>query len=253
MSDLWNELLALWTGLTAAAQVALLCWVACTVSLPIFRWFWSDRGLRWSVSLGVITQAVTGVLILGAAWGWARTALTALAILILGWGVEYLGSHTGFPFGRYHYTDRLRPQLGHVPLLIPVAWLMMLPAAWAIGQAIAGGRRLLFIAASALAFTAWDLFLDPQMVTWQLWLWDQPGGYFGIPWVNYLGWFGAAAAITAVAAPAPLPVGQLELVYAITWLLETVGLGILWRQAGPALCGFAGMGAMLAWALLTRG
>jgi hypothetical protein len=131
-----------------------------------------------------------------------------------------------------------------------VAWLMMLPPAWAIGQAVAGGQRLLFIAASALAFTAWDLFLDPQMVSWQLWLWDQPGGYFGIPWVNYLGWFGAAAVITAIAAPPPPPVGQLGLIYAITWLLETVGLGVFWRQPRPALCGFLGMGAMLAWALL---
>ncbi len=253
MSDPWNQLLELWTGLPSPAQVALLGWVVCTISLPIFRWFWSDRGLRWSVSIGVVTQAVTAVLILSAAWGWTRTTLTALAILAFGWAVEYLGSHTGFPFGRYHYTNRLWPQLGHVPLLIPVAWLMMLPPAWAIGQAIAGGQRLVFVSASALAFAAWDLFLDPQMVSWQLWVWDRPGRYFGIPWVNYLGWFGAAAAITAIAAPPTIPTGQLGMVYGITWLLETVGLGMLWRQPGPALCGFLGMGAMLLWAMLVGG
>ena len=250
MSDPWIELLELWMSLTPPARIALLSWVVCTISLPIFRWFWSDRGLRWSISVGVVAQAVAVVLILSAAWGWARTILTAFAILLLGWAVEYLGSHTGFPFGRYHYTNRLWPQLGHVPLLIPVAWLMMLPPAWAIGQAIAGGHRLLFIGASGLAFAAWDLFLDPQMVSWRLWVWDQHGGYFGIPWINYLGWFGTAAAITLIAAPPALPVGQLGLIYAITWLLETVGLGILWRQPGPALCGFLGMGAMLLWALL---
>ena len=127
-------------SLTPPARIALLSWVVCTISLPIFRWFWSDRGLRWSISVGVVAQAVAVVLILSAAWGWARTILTAFAILLLGWAVEYLGSHTGFPFGRYHYTNRLWPQLGHVPLLIPVAWLMMLPPAWAIGRAIGGGH-----------------------------------------------------------------------------------------------------------------
>lgn len=253
MSDLWKGLWEVWIGFTSPAQLVLLSWVFCTISLPISRWFWSDRGLRWSISVGVVTQAATSVLILGATWGWARTALTSLTILVLGWAVEYLGSHTGFPFGRYRYTNRLWPQLGHVPLLIPVAWLMMLPAAWAVGQAVAGGQRLLFIGASALAFTVWDLFLDPQMVSWRLWQWEQPGGYYGIPWVNFLGWFGASAAITAIAAPPALPVERLGLVYAITWLLETVGLAVLWRQPGPALCGFLGMGAMLLWALLASG
>jgi len=253
VTDARAALLALWASMPPPAQSALLGWVVCTISLPIFRWFWSDRGLRWSVSIGVLAQAITGVLILGSAWGWTRTAFTALVILALGWAVEYLGSHTGFPFGRYHYTDRLWPQLGHVPLLIPVAWLMMLPPAWAVGQAIAGGQRLLFVGASALAFAAWDLFLDPQMVSWRLWVWDRAGGYFGIPWVNYLGWFAAAAAITAIAAPPSLPTGQLGLVYGITWMLETIGLGILWRQPGPALCGFMGMGAMLLWAVLVSG
>jgi putative membrane protein len=249
----WEAPLALWYGLTLPAQFALLSWVVCAVSLPISRWFWSDRGLRWSVTVGTVAQATTGVLILGPAWGWTRTTSTAILILSSGWAVEYLGSHTGFPFGRYHYTDRLWPQLGNVPLVIPIAWLMMLPPAWAIGYAIAAGRSLVFVVASALAFTAWDLFLDPQMVSWRLWVWERPGRYFGIPWANYLGWFAAAALITAIAAPPPLPVGQLGLVYGITWILETAGLGMLWRQPGPALVGFLAMGAMLLWAVLLTG
>ena len=47
---------------------------------------------------------------------------------MIGWTAEAIGSKTGFPFGAYHYTDRLQPQLLGVPLLIPLAWLMMLPA-----------------------------------------------------------------------------------------------------------------------------
>jgi putative membrane protein len=95
----------------------------------------------------------------------------------------------------------------------------------------------------------WDLFLDPQMVSWRLWIWDQPGGYFGIPWINYVGWVGAAAMMTLLVRPVVVPPGLL-LVYLLTWLLETVGLGVLWRQPWPALCGFAGMGGLLLWTWL---
>jgi hypothetical protein len=39
-------------------------------------------------------------------------------------------------------------------------------------------------------------------------------------------------------------------IYAITWVLETIGLAFFWGMPGPALCGFFGMGAMLTWSLL---
>jgi hypothetical protein len=50
--------------------------------------------------------------------------------------------------------------------LVPLAWLMMLPPAWAVARLVAGGPGIAFILTAALAFTAWDLFLDPQMVAW---------------------------------------------------------------------------------------
>jgi putative membrane protein len=137
-----------------------------------------------------------------------------------------------------------------VPLAIPVAWLMMLPPAWGVASLITGGYGLAFVVVSALAFTAWDLFLDPQMVAWRLWVWQKPGIYFGIPLTNYVGWFLASAAITALVQPRECPDMSLALIYAITWLLQTVGLGVFWKQPGPALCGFFGMGGMLTWAWL---
>jgi putative membrane protein len=171
----------------------------------------------------------------------------------MGWVVEYIGSKTGFPFGRYHYSDRLQPQLGHVPLLIPVAWLMMLPPAWAIAETIAPQHGLGFVVVSALAFTAWDLYLDPQMVRWRLWVWERPGGYFGIPWVNYGGWILASGTMTAILRPGDLPLVPLQLIYVITWLLQVIGLGVFWQQPAPALCGFLGMGSLVVWAWVSGG
>lgn len=100
--------------------------------------------------------------------------------------------------------------------------------------------------------TAWDLFLDPQMVAWGLWVWTQPGGYFDIPWINFLGWLLASALITAVVRPGPLPTRPLMLIYGITWLLESLGLLFFWGLPGPALVGFAGMGSLLWLAFMKR-
>lgn len=251
MTTLWYALLVAWKGLSPTARYALVAWVLATVSLPILKWIWGERTIVWGVGVGVVLQAGAVVAVLWSVWGPQRALLIALVVAGLGWTVEYVGSTTGFPFGRYHYTDKLQPQLGHVPLLIPLAWLMMLPPAWAIAGQIAGSPRWAFAAVSAVAFAAWDLFLDPQMVGWGLWVWDQPGRYFGIPWTNFAGWALAAAAMTAILRPDPGPISPLWLVYAITWLLETIGLGIFWRQPGPAVCGFLGMGSMLTWAWLT--
>jgi putative membrane protein len=253
MKALWQYIVTTWVDMTWAAWIALLAWVGATVSMPIVQWGWGDRALRRGVTVGVLLQAAAVIVILASAWGWGRAALVALMVLGMGWAVEYLGSRTGVPFGRYHYTDRLQPQLGHVPLLIPVAWLMMLPAAWAVAQYITGGYGIAFVLVSALAFTAWDLFLDPQMVGWGLWVWERPGGYFGIPWTNYAGWLLAAAGMTAVTAPlwpGSLPAASLLVIYVLTWLLEAMGLGVFWQQPGAALCGFMGMGGMLLWAWL---
>ena len=250
METVWNTVVAAWGELSVAAMVALPAWVLALMAMPVLEWIWGERATAWATAAGVTLQATTVFAVLASAWGWGRAALTALAVVGMGWLVEFIGSRTGVPFGRYHYTDRLQPQLGRVPLVIPLAWLMMLPAAWAIADRVAGGRGPAFVLISALAFTAWDLFLDPQMVGWRFWVWDRPGGYFGIPWVNFLGWALASGLMTAVVSPGPLPGQPLRLIYAITWLLEVVGLGVFWKKPVPAVCGFLAMGVMLAWAWL---
>ena len=83
------------------------------------------------------------------------------------------------------------------------------------------------------------------MVGWGYWVWAEPGGYFGIPWSNFFGWFVAAALITLIVRPQPLPAGPLLAVYTVTWLLQTGGQTIFWQMPGPALCGFVGMGVFV--------
>ena len=87
------------------------------------------------------------------------------------------------------------------------------------------------------------------MVAWGMWVWDDPGGYFGIPWINYLGWLLVSALVTILVRPGKLPVAPLLIVYTAIWLLKSVGLGFFWGIPGAAIVGSIFMGSItiLAW------
>ena len=227
------------------AWTLIAVWALGMMSLPIVLWTVGDGFLPNAVTVTTALQAAAVVVILGTSWGWRRTVASLVTIAVLGWLVEYIGSTTGIPFGAYNYTERLQPHFVGVPVLIPVAWFMLLPCAWTVARYIAGERRWLFVLLSVLAFVAWDLFLDPQMVTWDFWRWSQAGGYFGIPWSNYVGWVLAALVMTLVVRPPEKPLRLLLVIYGLTWFFETFGLLFFWNLVGPALAGSVVMGGFL--------
>ena len=229
--------------------VVLSLWVLTMILTPIVGWTWGGAALSGAIQAGVLLQvaAVLTALLLHSG---RRTLLPMGVVLPLAWLAEFVGSHTGLPFGRYSYTDVLQPQLGDVPLLIPLAWLMMLPPAWAVADLLAPRRpRWRKALVAALVFTAWDLFLDPQMVAWDFWRWHEPGAYFGIPLLNYFGWLLVSFLITYAALPTDLPRGSLLTIYIITWVLQTIGQAFFWSMPGPAAFGFVGMGLFAVLAL----
>ena len=92
------------------------------------------------------------------------------------------------------------PWLGSVPILIPLAWFLMVYPTYILANLLAGGwpigtpgRRgdLVRLALlSALLMTAWDLVLDPILSgpTIGAWVWEQGGPFYGVPLQNYVGW-----------------------------------------------------------------
>lgn len=133
--------------------------------------------------------------------GWRR-ALSFFALTLgISFLMEYLGVKTGLIFGAYHYTDKLDPKLlGTVPLVIPLAYFMVLYPSRMLADLITWGKAagltktflwsLWTAALAALAMTAWDLGMDPVMVhEVKAWIWHQPGPWFGIPIHNFVGWF----------------------------------------------------------------
>lgn len=205
------------------------------------------------ITVGVTITAIVVMALLWCDWGAMATVRVSISILVLSWVAEAIGSRFGSPFGSYSYTNALTPQILGVPIQIPLGWLMMLPPSWAVAQAIADQmvprwRLLVFVSLSAFAMTAWDLFLDPIMVTWGIWVWHHPGVFFGIPWINYLGWLLVSALITIIIRPKKLPIAPLLIIYTAIWLLKSAGLGIFWGIPGPALVGFILMGAITVFA-----
>lgn len=225
-------------------------WLLSMIGLPIIRWVWSDSAVPFGVSIGVLLQTVTVLTLTALGAGLRATLIAGVLVALLGWLLEFVGSHTGFPFGRYHYTKRLQPQVGEVPVLIPLAWIMMMPPSWAVATVLVpSGNILWFSLVAGAAFAAWDLFLDPQMVGWNFWEWEQDGWYFGIPLQNLLGWFFGATVITFVVRLVlggfGLSVVPLVIMYLLTWFLESVGQLAFWDMKGSGIVGLLGMGIFL--------
>lgn len=250
-----NALTSLWNSGIATLPLPVVTlgaiWVAVMIAVPIWKWVLAERGERIGISLGVLFQAATvAVLLASSGIALPRLLLVLLGVPVLGWLVELIGSKTGVPFGRYHYTDVLQPQVGHVPLLIPLAWLMMIPPSWAVATIILpDAPRIVIAVLAGAAFMAWDLFLDPQMVKWRFWEWDQPGRYVGIPFVNFFGWWLAGTVISFLLMPTEVPVAPLLAIYLLTWLLEVGGQGMFWKLYVSAAAGFVAMGLFVVLAL----
>lgn len=242
--------------LSAVGQVAGVVWVVSMIAVPILRWTLGVGAERIGISIGVLTQAAFVAALILDALPYPGSLLVIGMVPVLGWLFELVGSRTGFPFGPYEYTDVLKPQIGRVPLVVPLAWLMMIPPAAAVGRLLLPGASVIVqLLVSAAAFAAWDLFLDPQMVLWRFWEWKRKGVYFGIPAINFLGWFAcgfvALAAVTVLLRQSVcfLPVWPLFAVYVLTWLFQTVAQLAFWRLYGPGVTGFLVMGAFV-WAVL---
>lgn len=122
-----------------------------------------------------------------------RGFLWALGLLVVtaggGFAAEAVGVRTGVPFGAYSYAGTLGPAVLGVPLVVPLAWTMI---AYPVLLAARRLRRHGAFVVGALGMTAWDVFLDPQMVGDGHWRWASPTpslpGVDGIPLTNFAGW-----------------------------------------------------------------
>lgn len=168
----------------------------------------SGPALRfYSVSFGFFAQAhivlafavlaTTLTRRLGIRW------LPSLAgIYLLSLGSEHLGTGYGLPFGSYEYTGLLGLRAGpRVPALIPLSWFLMAMPSWVLARAATRGRLSVAIPVGAAGLVLWDLALDPAMSSLApYWRWEDTGPYYGMPWLNLLGWFVTGLGLMAILA-----------------------------------------------------
>jgi putative membrane protein len=128
-------------------------------------------------------------------YGWRAIGVFIGAGLVISNILENLSIQTGFPFGHYHYTGS--GKIFQVPWFIGPAYLATGYLAWVVATVLLGDVRrnspwLTTIGTpviAAFAMTAWDLSLDPSASTvHQAWIWQDSGGFFGVPLGNFLGW-----------------------------------------------------------------
>lgn len=184
--------------------------------------------LDWAGSVLLFLEGTLLILATGLVYGSKPALLVGGSVIVLSWLVETLGVNTGFPFGIYHYTAILFPQLpGGVPLSVMFAWVLVVlgsygwmsrsagrtrsvPSSeaihdtgssrlksrmdainkrqWRGGNAI-GVRGILL---GAVLATLLDFAIEPvafHVVSY--WIWDNPGSinYYGVPLANFVAWF----------------------------------------------------------------
>jgi len=130
----------------------------------------------------------------------ARYAFTYLAIaLTFGFFIELIGVSTGWPFGVYSYDPSLGPQLISVPLVVPFAWAMISHPVLCVARRVTKNWVFLY---GGFGMMAYDLFLDPQMVSGGRWTWEVTGSHVPftpeIPLSNAFGWLLSGMALIAV-------------------------------------------------------
>ncbi|MGO3885912.1 MAG: carotenoid biosynthesis protein, partial [Mycetocola sp.] len=251
---------------------AVLAWVAMATGFfaqSLFVFYADSIPLTFVSVIALSSSATLHAASIGG-WRVAIPVVTGVGVLTL--IAEAVGIATGFPFGEYAYTGALGPELLGVSLLVPLAWLTVAYPAFLIARLLVGvgsWRRLVArVLLMAYALTAWDVFLDSQMVDAGNWGWANPEpslpGTPGIPLTNYAGWFVTAVLIALVLEAAvsragrgrpgdPRAFGRLDtvradlspyLVYLWTWLTSLVGNLTFWDRPSVALAGGIAMGVV---------
>ena len=247
-----------------AARVSLGVMVAAMIATPLF-----DQGGEQRRALANVV--VLSLFAVGLLTTWAvhqtRAIVAAGAVVVTTYFIELLGSTTGFPFGAYDYTSALTPQVAGVPLLVSFAWAGITLVVY--GMFAGGGVRWVQLAMMAASITAWDVFLDPQMVGEGYWQWQPASLAFrGIPLVNYAGWFATAlinSALVMIICRAPhgvksqgsIPHGAPRVLtqrlsiatYATLTILSTIGFVFFFDDVVVAAVGAVAMGTCLWWGL----
>jgi len=212
--------------------------------------------LRPYVFIFLVSFLIIGRLLIG----WRRTLVFLLAGWITAFFCEFSSTRVGVPFGFYYYTGSTVGQelyISNVPFMDSLSFTFLLFASYCLAlvfllpSVAAPTRRRLELVLDPNVRTSWasllltatfltliDVVIDPVALRGDRWFLGQiygyqdPGLYFGIPLLNFAGW--AVVGLTALSA-----------YYYIDRRLPPLSSG-----AGPAMTTFLLLGCALYYGVL---
>jgi uncharacterized membrane protein len=204
-----------WTVLEKTFLGAFLFWFACgliftlggisadnAAAWPLPGWLhvFVALCLRWGDPLLIFLAFANTHLLASRQWGAALARRWAVIILALSFAIETCGALTGFPFGHYAYTTHFGPELGVVPLAIPLAWQVVLTNALFLVRTLAPhAPRLAEAAGVGLIATLYDSVLEPFATRVKFyWEWND---HNAVPLQNYAAWFVIGTLLVLAFAP----------------------------------------------------
>ena len=168
--------------------------------------------LRPYVFMFLVSFLIIGRLLIG----WRRTLVFLLAGWITAFLCEFSSTRVGVPFGFYYYTGSTVGQefyISNVPFMDSLSFTFLLFASYCLAlvfllpSVAAPARRRLELVLDPNVRTSWaslllgatfltfiDVVIDPVALRGDRWFLGQiygypdPGLYFGIPLMNFVGW-----------------------------------------------------------------
>jgi putative membrane protein len=196
------------------------------------------------VYVGALSMVVHARLSFGTRYAVSYLAITFLFAL----ATEEIGMRTGWPFGKYSYGPSLGLKIFDLPLVVPFAWIMMAHPVLVAARRLTQNWVFLY---GGVAMAAWDLFLDPEMVSAGRWTWKFTGSHVPfqseIPLSNTFGWLLAGMGLIAllhVTLPRERRKGGAELIAVdifILWTLFSGVFGNLFFFHRPGIALFSGV------------
>ncbi len=148
-------------------------------------------------------------------WGWRRTLLWLVSGYLIAWLSEFASINTGFPYGWYFYKYANMPgelMVAGVPFFDSLSYPFLIFAGYATADFLIRGSGIrdqgsggetcslfpvpcsLILLGSFLTMLL-DVIIDPvaklggQWFLGDIYWYEHPGSYFGIPVTNFFGWF----------------------------------------------------------------
>lgn len=182
-------------GLIVISCILLILFILSLPPIPDISW----KEYNYFLLLVSITFAVTIFFHAVITFSFRDAMLLFIISMSVTVFAEYTGARYGIPFGvRYDYNVYLTPRFaGIVPLFIPLSWFVLIYIPIVLFRNFLAldrpNKKIINIIIRSLLcsslLVSFDLFLDPLAVHAQIWAWHEEGVYFGVPLLNYLGWF----------------------------------------------------------------